>query len=295
MTKNTLMLAALLLMPGAMPLASSSAASLDVLLEQARSEDYAVPDTLAIDEAEQGFRQWLAAADRLEAARGFETSSLDVPGFEPVGLSQPGVVVLTERHDERLGRGLFAARSQGGTPLMIQAPHQYYDLNTGTIARQLFLESEAMAAAWNTTHRYHRDDSDLVHIPDSYLHALSRAFADLHPEGRILQLHGFSSAKRSSRAGRDAQAILSDGSRTPPQDLIRLTDCLSQRLGIRALLYPRDVRELGATTNTLAANLRYRGFDGFVHLELDSELRKRLRGDVDARNTLIQCVMETRP
>ncbi|SEK44463.1 hypothetical protein [Halomonas daqiaonensis] len=294
MSKKTPLLAVLLLIPGVMTLASPSVASLDTLLEQARSEDYTVPETHHIVQAQEGFRHWLAADDRLEAARGVAISGVEIPGFEPVALSQPGVVVLTEKEDERRGRGFFAARTHGGAPLLIQAPHQYYDLRTGSIARQLFLESDAMAAAWNTTHRYHGDDSDLVHIPDSYLHALSRAFAEVHPEGRILQLHGFSRAKRKSRAGREADAILSDGSRKPPKALARLADCLSKRLDIRALLYPRDVRELGATTNTLAADLRNRGFEGFVHLELDSDLRKRLVGDVDARNTLIQCVTETR-
>ncbi|MFC2990717.1 hypothetical protein [Halomonas tibetensis] len=294
MSKKMPMLAALLLISCVMTMGSASATTLDTLLEQSRSEDYAVPETQTIVQAQKGFGYWLAADDRLEAARGFATTVLNVPGFEPVALSQPDVVVLTEKEGERLGRGLYAARIQGGEPVLIQAPHQYYDLRTGTIARQLFLESNAMAAAWNTTHRYHGDDSDLVHIPDSYLHALSRAFAEVHTEGRILQLHGFSRAKRKSRAGREADAILSNGSRKPSKALARLADCLSKRLDIRALLYPRDVRELGATTNTLAADLRNRGFDGFVHLELDSDLRKRLVGDVDARNTLIQCVTETR-
>lgn len=295
MSQRYPVLAALLLIPGVMTLASTSTASLDTLLEQARSEDYAVPETSFIVEAQEGFRRWLAADDRLQAAGEFSASGVSVPGYVSSVLSQPDVVVLSEKEGERLGRGLFAARTRGGSPLLIQAPHQYYDLRTGTLARHLFLESDAMAAAWNTTHRYHSDDSDLVHIPDSYLHALSRAFAEIHPEGRILQLHGFSRAKRNSRAGRHADAILSDGSRKPPRALDRLVNCLSKRLDIRALLYPRDVRELGATTNTLAADLRSRGFHGFVHLELDAELRKRLVSDVDARHTLIQCVTETRP
>lgn len=290
MNRIRTLLTMMLLVPGAMALATSPAAQLDTLLEQARSEDYAVPAARQILQAQQGFSQWLAADDRTGAAQ-----HIEVPGFEAVPLRQPGIVVLNEKADVRHGRGLFAARGEGGTPLMIQAPHQYYDLRTGTIARMLFLESNAVAAAWNTTHRYHDDDTDLLHIPDSYLHALSRAFIDVHPGGRILQVHGFSSSNRESRAGRSARAILSDGSRYPPAALSRLADCLSHRLGIRALLYPRDVRELGATTNTLGADLRRRGFDGFVHLELDADLRKQLVADTDTRRRLMQCVTETAP
>ncbi|NYS62013.1 hypothetical protein [Vreelandella salicampi] len=289
MKKTLLMAAATLVVPGTLTLASAKA-SLETLLEEARSAEYVVPPANSILQAQEGFRQWLAKDDRREGGRNFKAL-----GYEAVALSQSETVALTEKKDARRGRGLFAARMEGGSPLLIQAPHQYFDLRTGTLARQLFLESDALAAAWNTTHRYESDDTDLVHIADSYLHALSRAFADIHPEGRILQLHGYSRAKRDSRAGREAQAILSDGTSYPPKSLVQLTACLSDRLDIRALLYPRDVRELGATTNTLAADLRRRNFDGFVHLELDADLRKRLIRDADARHTLIQCVTETAP
>ncbi|SFR50490.1 hypothetical protein SAMN05216203_0971 [Marinobacter daqiaonensis] len=292
-SRGYLMMAALLMIPGVMTLASPKNPGLGELLEQARTDDYVMPDASDLLKAEDSFRHWLAADDRLAAAQYLGSPDQVGLGFKAVAVPRSDIVALTETDNERQGRGFFAARREGGAPLLIQAPHQYYDLRTGAIARKLFLEGNAMAAAWNTTHRYQGDDTDLVHIADSYLHALSRAFADVHPGGRILQLHGFSSAKRESRAGREARAILSDGSGFPPASLARLADCLSQRLDIRALLYPRDVRELGATTNTLAADLRRRGFDGFVHLELDVGLRKRLVRDVDARNSLMQCVAET--
>lgn len=286
-------LAAMLLIPGVLTLASPAPIGLGELLKQARSEDYAGPGTDEIRQAEAAFRHWLAAADRDSAAEGSSNAGLDIPGLAPVRLAAPDLVVWTESPQARRGRGLFAVRPAGGAALMIQAPHQYFDRRTGTLARQLFLESNAMTGAWNTAHRYKGQDSDLVHMADSYLHAFSRAFADRPGAGRILQLHGFDSDRRRTSAGRRAQAILSDGSQHPPETLARLTACLSERLGIRALLYPRDVRELGATTNTLAADLRRRGFDGFVHLELDADLRKHLVGDADARKRLVQCVLET--
>lgn len=292
--KNYLMVAAMLVLPGMMALAGAEASSLDSLLEQARSDEYITPEANDILQAEESFTRWLAADDRLEAVRYPESPGYDEAGLNAVALFQPDIVVLTENDSDRRGRGFFAARIEGGAPLLIQAPHQYHDLRTGIIAQKLFLESDAMSAVWNTVHRYQSDDSDLVHVPDSYLHALSRAFAAVYPDGRILQLHGFSSAKRVSPAGREAEAILSDGTRNPPESLARLTDCLSQRLGIRAMLYPRDVQELGATTNTVGADLRGHGFGGFVHLELDADLRKRLVEDADARNSLISCVAETR-
>ncbi len=286
------LLALMLLIPGMPMQAASHASGLSEMLDKARSENYVVPSSLSIMQAQNGFKYWFAAENRLKAAEAFDSPGFKSLGFEWVGL-ESDIVVLTEQESARFGRGLFAARIQGGRPLLIQAPHQYADLRTGRIAHQLFHESNAMAAAWNTTHRYFRDNSDLVHISDSYLHALSRAFSELYPDGLILQLHGFSRDLRKSRAGRNAQAILSDGSRYPPKALGQMTECLSQGLKIRALLYPRDVRELGATTNTVGVDLRHRGFDGFVHLELDAELRKRLVKNANDRKILIQCVMES--
>ncbi|GAA3903357.1 hypothetical protein GCM10022228_12040 [Halomonas cibimaris] len=287
--QGALLGAALLVMPvGVAPAFSDD--TLDARLDRARSASYALPAGDAILRAQNAFTRWLKAPDRLEAARRLTRTGFDVFGLEAVAVSRPQSVVLIEKPQARDGRGLFATRIEGGMPLLIQAPHQYFDRRTGTLARRLFMESTAVAAAWNTVHRYHGDDTDLVHIADSYLHALSRAFADVYPDGRILQLHGFSRDKRDTPAGRSAQAILSDGSRSPPEALARLAGCLADRLDIQARLYPRDVRELGATTNTLAADVRRRGFNGFVHLELDASLRKRLIRDAAARAALLQCV-----
>ena len=200
--------------------------------------------------------------------------------------------MLRERADQRRGRGFYALRASAGAPILLQAPHQYYDAYTGAIARKLFLESDAVAAAWNTASRHQTKASDLVHIQNSYCHAQSRAFATLHPQGLILQLHGFSAGKRKSAAGRGAAAIVSNGTRTPSPAATALAACLSSHLGIPALLYPRDVQELGATRNTVAADLRRQKFTGFVHLEMSEALRRRLTNDTAARQVLIQCVRE---
>lgn len=293
--RSYLMMAGLLVIPGVVTLAAAKAPSLNELLALARTEAYVQPEAGELVQVEERFREWFSASDRLETVRKPGSSDFTDLALDLAALSEPGLVALSEAAVRRHGRGLFAARISGGTPLLIQAPHQYHDLRTGVIARQLFLEGSAMAASWNTVHRYQSDHSDLVHIADSYLHASSRAFADLYPRGRIVQLHGFSAAKRTSAAGRTAQAILSDGSRSPPDSLLRLADCMTHRLGIRARVYPHEVRELGATTNTLAADLRGRGFEGFVHLELDADLRKRLAGNRDARQRLLSCLTDTHP
>ncbi len=291
-SRGYLMIAGMLVIPGVVTLAAGQASGLNEMLELARSETYATAESSELLQVEESFRHWLEAGDRLAQAQDNAASGFNDLGLDASAVLEPGLVALSEQPEAQRGRGFFAARITGGTPMMIQAPHQYHDLRTGLIAQKLFLESQAVAAAWNTVHRYETDDSDPVHIPDSYLHAMSRAFADTYPDGRIVQLHGFSAAKRTTAAGREAQAILSDGSRYPPRSLILLGDCLSQQLGIAALVYPHDVLELGATTNTLASDLRSRGFEGFVHLELDADLRMRLVSDLEARNTLMGCLAD---
>ncbi|MGE3297250.1 MAG: hypothetical protein AB7I68_07830 [Porticoccaceae bacterium] len=274
-----------LLGAGLMGFALGQAPELAKLLTEARTRDHAAAGAAEIAQAEQQFKRLLAANPRAEPGTAWRQL-----GFESLATREGGIWVLRERADRRRGRGFYAVRTGAGAPILLQAPHQYYDAHTGVIARQLLLESDAIAAAWNTAPRYQTETSDLVHIQNSYFHAQSRAFAALHPDGRILQLHGFSVGKRTSAAGRGAAAIVSSGTRTPSPAAAALAACLSSRLGIRALLYPRDVQELGATRNTLAADLRRRNFAGFLHLELSQALRHRLMNDAAARQVLIQCL-----
>lgn len=276
-----------LLSAGLMGFALRQDPGLAKLLAEARTQDYVDAGAAEIAAAEQQFKQLLAANSRTAADAAWRQL-----GFESPATREGGILVLRERADQRHGRGFYALRASAGAPILLQAPHQYYDAYTGAIARKLFLESDAVAAAWNTASRHQTKASDLVHIQNSYYHAQSRAFATLHPQGLILQLHGFSVGKRKSAAGRGAAAIISSGTRTPSPAATALAACLTSHLGIPALLYPRDVQELGATRNTVAADLRRQQFTGFLHLEMSEELRRRLTNDAAARQVLIQCVKE---
>lgn len=276
-----------LLSAGLMGFALRQEPGLAKLLAEARTQDYADVGAAEIAAAEQQFKQLLAANSRTEAGAAWRQL-----GFESLATREGGILVLRERADQRRGRGFYALRASTGAPILLQAPHQYYDAYTGAIARKLFLESDAVAAAWNTTSRYRTKTSDLVHVQNSYYHAQSRAFAALHPQGRILQLHGFSAGMRKSIAGRAAAAIVSSGTRTPSPAATALAACLSSHLEVPALLYPRDVQELGATRNTVATDLRRQNFAGFLHLEMSAALRHRLTNDAAARQVLIQCLKE---
>ena len=70
-----------------------------------------------------------------------------------------------------------------------------------------------------------------------------------------------------------------------------VADCLQRRLQEPVRLYPRDVRELGATRNVQGRLLRERGHDGFVHVELAQPLRERLRNEQELRSGFAACLV----
>jgi hypothetical protein len=61
------------------------------------------------------------------------------------------------------------------------------------------------------------------------------------------------------------------------------------------LVYPLDAQELGGTDNAQGAALRSLGHEGFAHIELGLELRRKLRRDREARGILWAAFTEGRP
>jgi len=214
-------------------------------------------------------------------------------GFALVNDTEQGLTWLQERPEARRGRGFFVFRPDGADAL--QMPHAFNDAMTGQIGIALFRRGRFGAAAWNTVPRDfvadgRRVDADMAHLDDSYFIAFARAFAQRHPQDHLYQLHGFEQENRLSDAARKAAAILSDGSRTPAAALHRLATCIAAKTGARVLTYPEDVRELGATTNTVAAALRREGFVGFVHIEMSRPLRTDLAHSPAQQRKLLSCL-----
>src|SRR5262249_37772318 len=82
----------------------------------------------------------------------------------------------------------------------------------------------------------------------------------------------------------DAHVVLSEGTSKPSPALGATQQRLATALpgGGRVLIYPRDVRKLGATTNVQGALARKHGAR-FVHVEMSRTLRDRLIGDAASR------------
>ncbi|MGB5684834.1 MAG: hypothetical protein WBM35_03415, partial [Candidatus Electrothrix sp.] len=166
---------------------------------------------------------------------------------------------------------------------------------TDEIGAAFFEEGNFRCAAFNTAQRWvkhnnQRIQQDLAREPSSYFTAFTRAFARYAPQGKFIQLHGFSQKKRKSTAGRKADVILSSGSRDTQQNVRLLSSCLGQALGITALTYPDQVHELGGTRNISGKILRSIDHPGFLHLEMSHPIRKRLHKEILARKKLLQCI-----
>lgn len=279
----------------ALPLAGAE--TLGSARKDSRCTEYEAPGTEELRSAEKLFAAALSPATEISAltslARGIDLEIL------PIAREGDEIIVLREASHALRGRGFFAFRRKDARPLAFQAPHSSEDLHTGLIAEMLFLESRAAAAAWNTAPRSaavkgENRLADLAHLPDSLLHAFTRAFAAAYPRGTLLQLHGFEAGKRATRDGSSSAVILSDGTKSPPRWVLEAAECLEDALSERISVYPHHVKELGATTNTHVLVFQVTGHAGFLHVEMDLDLRRRLKETEKLRNAFLRCMPDIR-
>ncbi len=203
-------------------------------------------------------------------------------------------IVLRESAAQCRGQGIYLVRRDSAAALLLQIPHGYFDKYTDDIAVKM-LQMPMRAAAFNTVPRHYRSDirkidADLAHRDHTIFNAFTQAFADAYPQGRLIQLHGFSAAKRKTMAGQSAVAIVSAGTRLPTSSSVAVATCLASLLDDPVRLYPLEVEELGATTNIQGQLLRGRGHNGFVHVETSLALRERLRREAPVRAGFAACL-----
>ncbi|MDQ7089464.1 MAG: hypothetical protein Q9M50_02300 [Methylococcales bacterium] len=241
------------------------------------NQDFVSPDTQQLTPFKIHFKQALQTPLKTELWQSL--------GFKSV--IEPPFVFLSEQKIQ--GRGFIALRSEKTKPWLLQAPHAKSDLHTGKIARLLFSEGRFKAAIWNSVPR---KKVDMAHNYQSYWQAVTQVFAENYPQGRIIQLHGFSAKKRKTAAGRNSDMIISAGNQFPPLWVQKVADCLKARTEFKVSLYPYEVTELGARTNSQGQLLQSLGHQGFLHLEMNKKLRDTLLKHVDLRQQLLVCLAE---
>ena len=281
---------------------SSEAPSLEELRRTARVEVYVPPSDEEVLHAAQSFEELLRRGSTQRALDGL--ARLGLERFI-VNVNEELVTVIREAPGDRRGWGVYAFRVAAVSNILLQAPHSFADLHSGSLVERVFVEQNVRAAAWNTASRraevltegnektcQEGDCADLAHVDNSLFQAFTLAFAKTYPGGRVIQLHGFSTSARKTPEGRRSEVVVSNGQRRPQPWLWSIDQCLEDRLCDVTSVFPEEVRELGALTNRQGRLLRERKHDGFLHVELALPLRKQLKGDRLLRRELWRCLRE---
>lgn len=263
-----------------------------LLTAASRAGAYSAPAAPELKQAETLFQRCLVQCGDAQTVEQWRQLGFEV--IQAVHGGRP-LVLIREQGDARRGRGFYAFRPGSSSTTALQAPHSFKDEHTRQILLGLMAEGDFRAAAWNTVARnYVADgvsvDADMAHLQDTYFLAFSRAVARQFPSGKLVQLHGFSKAKRTSEAGAGADIIISSGSKQQGPLLLAAGARLKQANFGTVLLYPTEVNELGATTNTTGMALRALGHAGFLHLEMNESTRLAILNRPAVRASLIKCL-----
>ena len=179
--------------------------------------------------------------------------------------------------------GVYVVRLGEAAPIVWQAPHSYFDMETGSLVAQLFEGGNARAAFFNQAHRNTAEDEeapvDLAHLSSSVFQAATLGAATGIEDLLVVQVHGF-----RSRGGESA--VVSRGSAFQPsrwesQAIDALVGVLP---GDGAVLSGDELPQLAGRTN-----LQGRGLAGearFLHLELSLPVRRALGRDAVLRQAL---------
>ncbi|MCP4806810.1 MAG: hypothetical protein GY884_15815 [Proteobacteria bacterium] len=209
--------------------------------------------------------------------QGFETRA-DAMGFSVRVDEENGWVVMepaTEAAD-----GLYVVRMTESSPVIVQAPHAWYDLKTGRLASLLFEEGTGQLLMLNSGQRYAFERADLAHADDTYYQAFTIAAAQSLDQPLVVQLHGF--ADENSRAS----TVLSPGSA-----LADPADLADSRWDLTGLLPGRSksgdsVPKLAGRTNSQGIALSSHA--RFLHLELSKKARSELVQEPEVRAELAE-------
>lgn len=203
-------------------------------------------------------------------------------------------VVLRELAGRERGTGAYVFRVGGasGGEVILQAPHAWFDVNTGRVAVAMMFDAVGPSPRGlfiNTVQRYERGSpvvagrADVCHRVEHLFSAVTDAAVGALGVGAqgvgavgvgVIQLHGFDVA--GVPAG--TRVILSEGlAQAPSERLVGVGARVGAVLGAGVRVYHRDVRRLGGTTNVQARVVARHAGGWFVHVEMAAEVRERLR------------------
>lgn len=170
----------------------------------------------------------------------------------------------------RPGWALVVVRLGEATPWVVQAPHPWYDLGTGDLTEKLFLESEARAAVFATSHRALGPGTDAAHAVEGTFHTVTLALVESMEEPVVVQIHGFGSGHTN------ADAVVGGWG----ADALATSLTLAGWVAVDGAVVPA----LGGRTNVTVRALAGRA--PVAHLELSKARRKALRREAADRLVL---------
>jgi hypothetical protein len=222
---------------------------------------------------------------------------------------------LLEPEGSSRGAGAYVFRvapTESGPTILLEAPHNFYDLGTGRIAAEMFFDPppgvRPRALFTNTIHRYQlapgnkkkrkHNPADVAHNPQHAFSIATEAFAIAAGGARVIQIHGFGSRTDDDDEGDvgNVLMVVSAGDEAGSSPLTAaLAGALTGELGPEVKRFPEDVRFLGATTNAQGRLLRKIDGSEFVHVEMSSEFRKKLADGAALRRKLAAILFNTNP
>ena len=172
----------------------------------------------------------------------------------------------------------------------LQAPHGHSDINTRQIA-ELIIARSTRANAYFSNLKHRRELDFSIESP-SILIDLTLAYLQYYPNAAVVQLHGFAKDKRSSPVAKNANFIISTGSRRMTMLASRFAECLNRAGFEEVAVFGKTVDELGATTNAVKKAMYQLQYSRFLHIEMSFEQRTMLKKSPAALDAFAGCLDE---
>jgi hypothetical protein len=190
-------------------------------------------------------------------------------------------------------QGVFVIRLGPAPALVLQAPHAWFDKDTGRLVASLFASGSVRAAFFNQGHRFGGEAAtdevhpDVAHRPASLFQAATLGAARGLANPLVVQIHGM--------APREGQSIVvSAGSALQParieQDLVA---ALQEVMGdIGPVVDGEALPELAGRKNVQGRGLS--STSPFLHLELSPDARARLLSEEERRLAFTSALLDAR-
>ncbi len=283
----------LLVLLGLTP-AAFGAASLWPQVDQLRN-DHGYSDASA-------WRRAQVRAVMADVVRGASTGTIPASAqrrAEAAGLvlrEEESWVVISSKPE--LADGFYVVRKGAvAAPLVIQAPHAWFDLDTGKLACALFEAGYGRVLLLNSAQRHAPSQgdasahagqlgADVAHRAESVFQAATLGVVDALNDPLVVQIHGFGTDHGAYAA------VLSEGATFQPDSQLQAARQVLQPVldSFGSLGTGDDVPELAARTNAQAQAIT--GQARFLHIELSLPARRVLVADLQRRAALGQALTQ---